>query len=256
MKMPFKIERDFEPVGLIASVPIVLVANTEQPFKTLQEFIAATRKANPGKLSYSSPGNGTPQHLAGEVFAKLSKTEMLHVPYRGTGPAIADLVGGQVQISFAHAGLGDAASCRRASCARWASPGRSAPPLMPDLPTFGEAGLQGYDAGALVQPAGAGQDAEAGGCQAERGAGRSAEDARGREAAGEARLRDRTSTPSELRPSSPTTWRAGSASSATTTSSVHAMRYRWTTRCWKTWASTGRVGAGHASFEIELSRAT
>src|SRR5262245_2556464 len=100
MKVPFKIETDFEPVGLIASVPIMLVANNEQPFKTLKEFMQYS-KANPGKLSYSSPGNGTPQHLAGEVYAKMSKTEMLHVPYRGTGPSIGDLIGGQVQVSFA-----------------------------------------------------------------------------------------------------------------------------------------------------------
>jgi tripartite-type tricarboxylate transporter receptor subunit TctC len=65
------------------------VANVDQPYKTLPEFIAHAR-AHPGKLSYSSPGNGTPQHLAGEVFAKLVKTEMLHVPYRGTGPSISD----------------------------------------------------------------------------------------------------------------------------------------------------------------------
>ena len=144
MKVPFKIESDFEPVGLIASVPIMLVANNEQPFKTLKEFIQYS-KANPGKLSYSSPGNGTPQHMAGEVYAKLSKTELLHVPYRGTGPSIGDLIGGQVQISFAtyasaiqHVQSGKLRALGIA--------GQKRTPLMPDLPTFAESGLPTYDA--------------------------------------------------------------------------------------------------------------
>jgi tripartite-type tricarboxylate transporter receptor subunit TctC len=144
MKVPFRIESDFEPVGLIASVPLVLVSNTQQPFKTLQEFIQYS-KANPGKLSYSSPGNGTPQHIAGEVYAKLAKTELLHVPYRGTGPSISDLIGGQVQVSFAtfasaiqHVQAGKLRALGIAGQKRTA--------LMPNLPTFAEAGLTTYEA--------------------------------------------------------------------------------------------------------------
>ncbi|WP_427308254.1 tripartite tricarboxylate transporter substrate binding protein [Cupriavidus sp. H39] len=144
MKVPFRIERDFEPVGLIASVPIMLVANPDQPFRTLQEFIQFTR-ANPGKLSYSSPGPGTPQHLAGEVFAKLNKTELLHVPYRGTGPSITDLMGGQVQISFAT--FASSIQYVRAGKLRALGiAGKKRSKLMPDLPTFAEAGITGYDA--------------------------------------------------------------------------------------------------------------
>ncbi|BDB28011.1 MFS transporter [Cupriavidus sp. TA19] len=144
MKVPFQVERDFEPVGRIASVPIMLVANPEQPFRTLQEFIQYTR-ANPGKLSYSSPGPGTPQHLAGEVFAKLNKTELLHVPYRGTGPSIADLMGGQVQISFAT--FASSIQFVRAGKLRALGiAGKKRSALMPDLPTFAEAGIAGYDA--------------------------------------------------------------------------------------------------------------
>ncbi|MGH8788385.1 MAG: tripartite tricarboxylate transporter substrate binding protein [Cupriavidus necator] len=143
-KIPFSIERDFEPVGRIASVPIMLVANPDQPFRTLQDFIQYTR-ANPGKLSYSSPGNGTPQHLAGEVFAKLNKTELLHVPYRGTGPSITDLMGGQVQISFAT--FASAIQYVRTGKLRALGiAGKKRTPLMPDLPTFAEAGIAGYDA--------------------------------------------------------------------------------------------------------------
>ncbi|MDQ0140817.1 tripartite tricarboxylate transporter substrate binding protein [Cupriavidus necator] len=142
--IPFSIERDFEPVGRIASVPIMLVANLDQPFRTLQDFIRYTR-ANPGKLSYSSPGNGTPQHLAGEVFARLNKTELLHVPYRGTGPSITDLMGGQVQISFAT--FASAIQYVRAGKLRALGiAGKKRTALMPDLPTFAEAGVAGYDA--------------------------------------------------------------------------------------------------------------
>ncbi len=144
MKVPFRIESDFEPVGLIASVPIMLVSNIAEPFKTLKEFIDYS-KANPGKLSYSSPGNGTPQHMAGEVFAKLAKTEMLDVPYRGTGPSISDLIGGQVQVSFATFASAiqhvDAGKLRALGIA-----GQKRTALMPDLPTFAESGLPSYDA--------------------------------------------------------------------------------------------------------------
>ncbi|MGO4303254.1 Bug family tripartite tricarboxylate transporter substrate binding protein [Cupriavidus sp. RAF12] len=144
MKVPFRIERDFEPVGLIASVPLMLVANLDQPFKTLKEFIDYS-KAHPGKLSYSSPGPGTPQHLAGEVFAKMNKTELLHVPYRGTGPSITDLMGGQVQISFATF-ASVIQYVRTGKLRALGIAGKSRTSLMPELPSFAEAGLKGYDA--------------------------------------------------------------------------------------------------------------
>lgn len=144
VKTPFRVEQDFAPVGMIASVPIVLVSNTAQPFSNLREFISFA-KANPGKLSYSSPGNGTPQHLAGEVFARMTKSFMVHIPYRGTGPAIADLVGGQVQISF-----GTMASVLSFIEAGKLKPlgiaGQQRSSLLPTLPNFGEAGLKGYEA--------------------------------------------------------------------------------------------------------------
>lgn len=154
MKVPFRIERDFEPVGLLGSVPIVLVANIQEPYKTLPEFIAHA-KAHPSKLNYSSPGNGTPQHLAGEVFAKLNKTEMLHVPYRGTGPSITDLIAGQVQVSFAtYASVAQHVQAGKLRALGVAGQKRTA--LMPELPTFGDAGMKGYDASlwySLLAPA-------------------------------------------------------------------------------------------------------
>jgi tripartite-type tricarboxylate transporter receptor subunit TctC len=155
MKVPFRIERDFEPVGLLASVPLLLVANTAQPFKTLAEFLAYA-KANPGKVSYSSPGNGTPQHLAGEVFAKLNQSEMLHVPYRGTGPSIADLIGGQVQVSFATFASA-APHVQSGKLRALGIAGQQRSTLMPELPTFGDAGMKHYEAGlwySLLAPAG------------------------------------------------------------------------------------------------------
>lgn len=144
VKTPFNVERDFAPIGLIASVPIVLVANPGQPFANLNEFIAYT-KANPGKLSYSSPGSGTPQHLAGEVFSAMIGSPMVHVPYRGTSPAVADVVGGQVQVTF-----GTSASVASFIEAGKLKPlgiaGQKKSQIFPSLPTFGEAGLKGYDA--------------------------------------------------------------------------------------------------------------
>ena len=130
-KLPFDLERDFAPVGMVASVPIILVAHPEQPFKTLQEFMAFA-KANPRKLNYSSPGTGTPQHLAGELYARMTKAELVHVPYKGTGPAITDLVGGQVQISFAT--LASVLSYVEAGdCGPSASQASAAPPACPSF---------------------------------------------------------------------------------------------------------------------------
>ncbi len=154
MKVPFRIERDFEPVGLLGSVPIILVANMQEPYRTLPEFVAYA-KANPGKLNYSSPGNGTPQHLAGEVFAKLNRTEMMHVPYRGTGPSITDLIAGQVQVSFAtYASVAQHVQAGKLRALGVAGQKRTT--LMPELPTFGDAGMKGYDASlwySLLAPA-------------------------------------------------------------------------------------------------------
>lgn len=154
MKVPFKIDQDFEPIGRVGSVPLLIVAHPAQPFKSLPEFIAYAQ-ANPGKLSYSSPGNGTPQHMAGEVFAKLAKTELLHVPYRGTGPSVTDLIAGQVQLSFAT--LASVSQHVQAGKLRALGiAGQQRTSLLPDLPTLGEAGMKGYDASlwySLLAPA-------------------------------------------------------------------------------------------------------
>jgi tripartite-type tricarboxylate transporter receptor subunit TctC len=154
VKTPFSLEKDFVAISQLASVPIVLVSNPGQPYKTLEEFVSYAR-AHSGVLSYSSPGNGTPQHLAGEVFANLGKTQMTHVPYRGTGPAITDVVGGQVPLTF-----GTLASVLPFIQAGKLRPlgiaGQSRALALPQLPTFGDVGLKNYEAAlwySLLAPA-------------------------------------------------------------------------------------------------------
>jgi len=98
-KLPYNNETAFAPVTLVGKGPNVLVVRAESPIRSVKDLIAAA-KARPGKLNYASQGNGTSAHLAGEMFTNLAKVEMTHVPYRGAGPAITDLLGGQVDMIF------------------------------------------------------------------------------------------------------------------------------------------------------------
>lgn len=98
-KLPFANDRAFAPVILVGRGPNVLVVPPSSPFKTVQDVLAAAR-ANPGKLTYASQGAGTSAHLAGEMFDNLAKVKTVHVPYRGAGPAMTDLMGGQVDLFF------------------------------------------------------------------------------------------------------------------------------------------------------------
>jgi len=98
-KLPYAHDRAFTPITLIGRGPNVLVVRADSPFKSVADIVAAA-KANPGKLNYASQGNGTSAHLAGELFTNLAKVDMVHVPYRGAGPAITDLLGGQVDMIF------------------------------------------------------------------------------------------------------------------------------------------------------------
>ena len=101
-KLPFDTEKAFAPVVMVARGPNVLVVRAESPLKTFKDVLD-TAKAQPGKLSYASQGNGTSAHLAGEMLENLAKVKMTHVPYRGAGPAMTDLLGGQVDMMFATA---------------------------------------------------------------------------------------------------------------------------------------------------------
>lgn len=142
--LDYDIEKDFIAVALIARPPQVIVVNPNKvEAKTLADFIAYIR-ANPDKLNYGSAGAGTTHHLAGELFKILTQTRILHVPYRGAGPAMQDLVAGHVPIVFD--GLGSSAPQIRSGQLRAlaiAAPTRV--PAFPDVPTAAEAGLSGYE---------------------------------------------------------------------------------------------------------------
>src|SRR5512134_2942608 len=141
--LPFDVLKDFAPISLVAEAPHLLIVSNKVPAKNVAELVALMR-ANPGKLSYSSAGNGSNFHMAGELFKELSKTFALHVPYRGGGPALLDTISGQVEFSFPSltAALPQAAAGRVRGLAV-TSGTRS--PAAPDLPTIAEAGLPGYE---------------------------------------------------------------------------------------------------------------
>jgi tripartite-type tricarboxylate transporter receptor subunit TctC len=143
--MPYDPVRDLQPITLVGQVPFFLVVNPSLPVNTLEEFIAYAR-ANPGKLNYSSFGNNTSNHLAGELFKALTGTRGVHVPYKGSGPSIVDLIGGQVQYTFdtppavlEHVRAGKLRALAVAARQRLAS--------APQVPTFAEAGLPAFSGG-------------------------------------------------------------------------------------------------------------
>ena len=143
-KLSYDPIKDFAPVSLLAEVSNVLVTNATQPdVKTAKDVIAAARKT-PGKLTYASAGNGTSIHLAGEVFTSLAQVDMLHVPYKGSGPAVSDLLGGQVNYMFdsitsarPHIESGKLRALGVTTAKRSKT--------LPNVPTLAEAGLPGYE---------------------------------------------------------------------------------------------------------------
>lgn len=143
-KLPYDIERDFTPVMFGAQFPIILCAHPSVPVKNVRELVAYA-KANPAKLAFSSAGNGGGTHLAGELFKSLAGVFLLHIPYRGSAPAMADLLAGQVQLMFADGPTAlPQMRVGRVKALAVGSPRRSA--LVPELPTMIEAGLPGYEA--------------------------------------------------------------------------------------------------------------
>ena len=153
--LPYDPVKDFVPVALVASGPYVLVVNPQLEVKSVQELIAAA-KAQPGKIDYASSGNGSAQHLVTAMFASMAGIQLNHVPYKGSGPAMQDLLSGQVKVSFA--GTPNVMPHVKAGKLRAlavSTPKRS--PDLPDVPTVAEAGVPGYDATlwlALLAPAG------------------------------------------------------------------------------------------------------
>jgi len=154
-KMPYDHVKDFAPVILVAGVPNVLVVNPAVPANSVAELIEYA-KANPGKLNFASSGNGTSIHLSGELFKVMAGVQMTHVPYKGSAPALQDLLGGQVQLMFDNLPpslpqikAGKLRALAVTSVAR--------APALPDVPTMAEAGLPGYEASSwfgVLAPAG------------------------------------------------------------------------------------------------------
>ncbi|KDD39911.1 Bug family tripartite tricarboxylate transporter substrate binding protein [Bordetella bronchiseptica] len=140
----YDMDRDFVPVALVAKVPNVLVVTNKAPFRNVEELIAYARK-NPGKLNYCSSGSGTAQHIVAATFSQLAGVSMTHIPYRGTAPAMQDLIGGQCDLMFD--GLGTSApQVRTGNIRLLAVTSNARSPVFPDAPTLKEAGGPAMDA--------------------------------------------------------------------------------------------------------------
>lgn len=146
-KLPYSQDKDFAPVILVGISPNVVVVSADSPYKTFSEFLTAA-KANPGKLSFASQGGGTSAHLAGELFNSIAGTKLTHVPYKGAGPALTDVIGGQVDVMFATASaVGSLVESGKLRALAVTTPTRSTTPLLAKLPTVAESGVPGYSAG-------------------------------------------------------------------------------------------------------------
>jgi tripartite-type tricarboxylate transporter receptor subunit TctC len=141
--LQFNLLRDIAPVSGLIDFPLVMVANPSFPAKTVPEFITYA-KANPGKISVGSFGTGSTSHVAGELFKMMTGVNMIHVPYRGGAPMLADLVGGQVQVAF-DVLTGPLAHIRAGSLRALGMAGKNRSEALPDVPTIGET-VAGYEA--------------------------------------------------------------------------------------------------------------
>ena len=142
-KLPYDPVKDFTPVALVASSPVTLVVNPLSEYKSVAEYVAAA-KANPAKVSFGSAGAGTPGHLTGEMFATGAQVKLQHVPYKGSAPALTDLLGNQIpsmfdplQTMIPHV--------RGGKLRALAISGRTRSAALPDVPTFAEAGVTGVE---------------------------------------------------------------------------------------------------------------
>ncbi|MEK6211688.1 MAG: tripartite tricarboxylate transporter substrate binding protein [Pseudomonadota bacterium] len=142
-RLPYDTQRDFAPVVLAAGTPNILVVNPQLPVKSVQDLIALA-KSKPGKLNYATAGNGSSNHLSMEMFKSMAGVDIVHVPYKGSAPAVTDLIGGQVDVMFdnvpnvlQHVKAGKLRGLAVSSGER--------SPFAPDLPTVAEAGVPGFD---------------------------------------------------------------------------------------------------------------
>jgi tripartite-type tricarboxylate transporter receptor subunit TctC len=142
-RLPYDSVNDFTPIVFVANLPLVMTINAERQMKSVQEVIGFG-KANPGKLSFASSGNGGAPHLAGELFQNVAGIKMLHVPYRGSGPAVIDVGAGRVDIMF-DAVPSLLALIQAGKLRPLAAASATRNPIVPDVPTFGELGIKGME---------------------------------------------------------------------------------------------------------------
>ena len=154
-KLPYDIERDLQPVALVSTGYMLLAASPKAPFTTVRELIDYAKR-NPGKLSNASSSNGSPGHVSGELFKYMTGTEIVHVPYKGGAPAIADLIAGNVQLMFESTNS-IAPHVQNGRVRALAVTGAQRAHALPQVPTMIEAGVPGYEVTAwsgIIAPAG------------------------------------------------------------------------------------------------------
>jgi tripartite-type tricarboxylate transporter receptor subunit TctC len=153
--VPFDIEKSFAPISIVGTVPLVFVVHPDVKANNLSELIALAR-ANPGTMTFASAGNGSPQHLAGEMFQRMAGVRMVHVPYKGSGPAMIDLMGGQVQTMIETAPAAQP-HIKSGKLRALATTTEEPVPTLPEVPTAAQSGLEGFVVSSmfgLVAPAG------------------------------------------------------------------------------------------------------
>jgi len=153
-KLPYDVQKDFAPIIHVATTPGVLVVHPSLPAKTVKELIALARK-RPGELAYGTAGLGSFTHISAELFGVMTGTRMTHVPYKGSGPATADLIGGHIQLSFSSA-VPAMPQIQSGRLRALATTGSKRLAVLPDLPTVAEAGVAGYESStwtAMAAPA-------------------------------------------------------------------------------------------------------
>jgi tripartite-type tricarboxylate transporter receptor subunit TctC len=154
-KLPYDANKDFAPITLVAKVPNVIAVSEKSPFKSLQEFVNYAKK-NPGKINYGSAGNGSAGHLAMEYFASEAGIDLVHVPYKGSGPMLTDLIGGQIQVTFN--GLPSLVGQIKGNTLRPLAVGSlERSKILPNVPTISESGYKGFETSqwyGIIAPAG------------------------------------------------------------------------------------------------------
>jgi tripartite-type tricarboxylate transporter receptor subunit TctC len=154
-KMPYDHVKDFTPIVLVAAVPNVLVVNPSVPVKSVGDLIKLA-KAKPGAINFASSGAGTSIHLSGELFKTMAHVDMTHVPYKGSAPALTDLIGGQVQVMFDNL-PSSLPQIKAGKLRAVAVTSLKRAPALPDVPTISESGLPGFEASSwfgVLGPAG------------------------------------------------------------------------------------------------------